>query len=103
MRWGFLCGAEALSRGVLLSRRVVELVLGRPVKARLDPRVLPQAQNDVGHFFGHGALLDGVCKVHELPGIVLQGRQMLSHSERDECAELAHVSCGEPADPSGRS
>lgn len=69
-------GIHAWSGGLqelhpLLSSRVVELVLGGPVKARLDARVFPQAQDDVRQLFGHGALLDGVCKMHELPGVVL--------------------------------
>lgn len=60
----------------LLSGRVVELVLGGPVEARLDAGVFPQAQDDVRQLFRHGALLDGVCKVHELPGVVLRERYM---------------------------
>jgi len=58
----------------LLSGGVVELVLWGPIKTQLDARVLPQAHNDVPQLFRHAAFLNGVCKMHEFPGIVLQGR-----------------------------
>lgn len=56
----------------LLSSGVVKLVLRSPVVACLDTSVLPQPDDDVRQLFGHGTLLNGVCQVHELPGIVLQ-------------------------------
>lgn len=56
----------------LLSSRVVELVLWGPVEACLYASVLPEAQNDFWQLFRHGAFLNGVCQVHEFPGIVLQ-------------------------------
>lgn len=65
-------GLQELQKGhPLLSGRVVELVLGGPVEARLDARVFPQAEDDVRQLFRHGALFDGVCKMHELSGVVL--------------------------------
>ena len=57
----------------LLSSGVVELVLRGPIEAGLDARVIPQANDDVRHLLGHGALFDGVGEMHELPGVVLHG------------------------------
>lgn len=55
-----------------LRGRVVELVLGGAVEARLHPRVLPQLLDAVDQLGGHRPLLDGVGQVEELPPIVLQ-------------------------------
>lgn len=68
----------------LLSSGVVELVLWGPVKARLYASVLPQAQYDVWHLFRHGAFLNGVCKMHEFPGIILHGHRQFMFSSSME-------------------
>lgn len=61
-----------------LASGVVELVLRGAIETGLNTRVLPQSLDDVRHLFGHRALFDGVCHVHQLPGIVLgSGREWL--------------------------
>lgn len=66
----------------LLGRWVIELVLNSSVKAGLHPSILPEPFDDFHQFRGHGALLNGVRQVIELPPIILQDRNLVENDTR---------------------